>query len=58
MISVEDIQIYLPKYLSPDSEKSLFKELKQFPENIDDRMGGHFGSESVATMRRNMHLSQ
>lgn len=38
MISIEDIQIYLPKYLSPESEKSLFKELNNFPENIDDRL--------------------
>jgi hypothetical protein len=38
MISIEDIQIYLPKYLSPESEKNLFKELKHFPENIDDRL--------------------
>ena len=38
MISFEDLQIYLPKYLSPGSEQSLFEELKQFPENIDDRL--------------------
>jgi len=38
MVSFEDLQIYLPKYLSPKSEKSLFDELKQFPGNIDDRL--------------------
>ena len=38
MVSFEDLQIYLPKYLSPESEKSLFEELKHFPENIDDRL--------------------
>jgi hypothetical protein len=38
MISLENIEIYLPKYLSPDSEKHLFEQLKQFPENIDDRL--------------------
>ena len=38
MIPFEDLQIYLPKYLSPGSEQSLFEELKQFPENIDDRL--------------------
>jgi hypothetical protein len=38
MFSLEDIDIYLPKYLSPQSEKKLFEELKQFPENIDDRL--------------------
>jgi hypothetical protein len=38
MFSFEDLKIYLPKYLSPESEKSLFDELRQFPENIDDRL--------------------
>jgi hypothetical protein len=43
MVSFEDLQIYLPKYLSPESEKSLFEELKQFPGNIDDRL--YLGSQ-------------
>lgn len=38
MISLDDIAIYLPKYLSPDSEKELFAELRNFPNNIDKRM--------------------
>ena len=38
MIAWEDIKQYLPKYLSPDSEGKLFQELKQFPENIDQRL--------------------
>ncbi len=38
MFSFEDLKIYLPKYLSPESEKGLFDELRQFPENIDDRL--------------------
>lgn len=37
MISLEDIRIYLPKYLSDDSKQDLFSELSQFPENIDNR---------------------
>jgi hypothetical protein len=38
MISIEDVQLYLPKYLTPDSEKALFEELKNFPQNIDGRL--------------------
>jgi hypothetical protein len=38
MLSLEEIRIYLPKYLSPESEENLYDQLKQFPENIDDRL--------------------
>jgi len=38
MLSLEDIKLYLPKYLSPKSTDNLFDELKQFPENIDKRL--------------------
>jgi hypothetical protein len=38
MIPLEDIKVYLPKYLSEESTTSLFKELSQFPDNIDSRM--------------------
>ena len=38
MISVDEIKTYLPKYLSPESEKKLFDELKAFPDNLDDRL--------------------
>jgi hypothetical protein len=34
----DEIKLYLPKYLSPSSEKALFDELKQFPKNIDSRV--------------------
>lgn len=37
MINFEELKIYLPKYLSPDSEKELFDGLKEFPQNIDTR---------------------
>lgn len=37
-MSLEDIKTYLPKYLTPESEESLFEELKQFPLNIDSRI--------------------
>ena len=37
MIRLEDIEIYLPKFLSADSKKALFEGLRQFPDNIDSR---------------------
>lgn len=37
MISFEEIEKFLPKYLSPETEEQLFSQLKQFPDNIDQR---------------------
>lgn len=37
-MNIEDLKIYLPKYLSSESDKELFKGLKDFPENIDSRL--------------------
>ena len=34
----EEFRTYLPKYLSDDAQERLFKELSQFPENIDSRL--------------------
>ena len=34
----EDFRAYLPKYLSAGAQQSLFAELGQFPENIDQRL--------------------
>ena len=38
MISEEEIQRYLPKYLSPESYSEIISELKDFPDNLDKRM--------------------
>ncbi len=38
MMSIQDIQIYLPKYLSEENYRALLKELDSFPNNIDQRM--------------------
>lgn len=38
MISIDEIGKYLPKYLTPESQKNLFNELDSFPANIDKRM--------------------
>lgn len=37
-MNFDEIKIYLPKFLSAESERELFKGLKDFPENIDDRL--------------------
>lgn len=38
----DDIKIYLPKYLTPESQRELFEELKNFPYNIDKRFYSNF----------------
>jgi len=38
MISIEEVEKYLPQYLSESATVSLFNELEQFPENIDKRI--------------------
>lgn len=37
MIFPDDIELFLPKYLSASSQRDLFSELNQFPDNIDKR---------------------
>jgi hypothetical protein len=36
--SIDDIKVFLPKYLSEEDQKKLFDQLKEFPTNIDKRM--------------------
>lgn len=38
MITGSDIELFLPKYLSPENYKRLLQELDAFPNNIDERM--------------------
>lgn len=38
----EDIEKYLPKYLSPENQKELYAELKEFPDNISKIYGSDF----------------
>jgi len=38
MISFDEIRKYLPQYLSSTSQNELFKDLKGFPDNIDQRL--------------------
>lgn len=37
-MNIDEIKIYLPKFLSAESDRELFKGLKDFPENIDERL--------------------
>lgn len=37
-MNIDDFKIYLPKFLSAESDRDLFKGLKDFPENMDDRL--------------------
>lgn len=37
-MTLEDIQLYLPKFLSAESKDQLFDGLKNFPSNIDTRL--------------------
>ncbi|NLI74886.1 MAG: hypothetical protein GX442_00425 [Candidatus Riflebacteria bacterium] len=37
MMSLEDIRVYLPKFLSPEAERELFEGLRQFPEDLPAR---------------------
>jgi len=45
MIDLEEIKIYLPHYLSADSQKELFQELKSFPNNIDHRVYSNYSDD-------------
>lgn len=45
MISFEEIQKYLPQYLSATSQHILFEELKKFPHNMDQRLYSNYGIE-------------
>jgi len=41
-MKLEDIEKYLPKYLSPENQKELYEQLKEFPNNISKIYGSDF----------------
>lgn len=45
-MNFEELKIYLPKFLSSDSERELFKGLKDFPDNIDERFYTNYLKDS------------
>ncbi len=47
-MNLEELRIYLPKFLSAESEKELFEGLKDFPTNINSRFyASKFSQEDV-----------
>ena len=42
----EDIKLYLPKYLSSDSESELFAGLKDFPNNLDTNFYSNYQADN------------
>ncbi|MFP4663793.1 MAG: hypothetical protein ACLFM1_05150 [Bacteroidales bacterium] len=42
----DDIKIYLPKFLSEESDSELFQGLKDFPDNIDSRIYTNYLKQS------------
>ena len=45
-MKTEDIKVYLPKFLSAESNKELFEGLQEFPNNLDTRIYTNFLTES------------
>lgn len=45
-MKLDDFKIYLPKFLSTESDKELFDGLKDFPNNIDSRIYTNYLSDS------------
>ena len=37
-MNIDDLKIFLPKFLSDESDRELFRGLKDFPYNIDERL--------------------
>lgn len=46
-MNLDDIQIYLPKYLSSESSKELFEGLKDFPDNLDSRLYTNYLKDEI-----------
>jgi len=45
-MNLEDFKLYLPKFLSVESDKELFDGLKDFPNNIDSRIYTNYLSDT------------
>lgn len=45
-MNLEEIEKYLPKYLSAPKQKDLYAQLKDFPHNIHKIYGGRSGFEN------------
>ena len=47
MTEFQNFSLFLPRYLSPDTENTLLADLKNFPGNIDKRMYGFYGKSDT-----------
>ncbi|WP_296618865.1 hypothetical protein [Marivirga sp.] len=45
-MNLEDFKLYLPKFLSAESDKELFDALKKFPNNLDKRIYTNYLSDT------------
>lgn len=45
-MKLDDFKLYLPKFLSSESDKELFDSLKDFPKNIDSRIYTNYLSDT------------
>lgn len=45
-MNFDDFKIYLPKFLSAESDKELFEGLRSFPNNLDSRMYTNYLAET------------
>jgi hypothetical protein len=45
-MNLDDFKLYLPKFLSAESDKELFESLKNFPDNIDARLYTNYLSDT------------
>ncbi|MCF7933893.1 MAG: hypothetical protein K9L73_03800 [Spirochaetia bacterium] len=45
MIDRSELEVFLPAYLSPENEKSLLENLRDFPDNIDNRFYEFIGKQ-------------
>jgi hypothetical protein len=45
-MNLDDFKLYLPKFLSSESDKELFDSIKDFPNNIDSRIYTNYLSDS------------
>lgn len=44
---LEDVKLFLPKYLSDSQVKSLFENLKNFPNNIENKFYGSYHEKGI-----------
>lgn len=46
-LDVEQLRLFLPKYLTPESEEALYESIRQFPGNINERLYSDFAQKDT-----------